>query len=107
MALHSGLRRSDRPIIIGKKWQLFHPSRIIQQPRFWSSGMDDKFPLRVAVDQAWTVHLATHTDIDAADPRRCSLERYLSERWEAGESDPEELTCRGLSYLARLRSESW
>ena len=74
--------------------------------------MDDKFPLRVAVDQAWTVHLATHTDIDAADPRRCSLgrcslERYLIGRWEAGESDPEELTCYGLSYLARLRSESW
>ena len=67
--------------------------------------MDDKFPLRVAVDQAWTVHLATHTDIDAADPRRCSLERYLSGRWEAGESDPEELTCYGLSYLAR--GESW
>jgi len=93
--------------MIGKKWQLFHPSRIIQQTRFWSSGMDDKFPLRVAVDQAWTVHLATHSDIDAADPRRCSLERYLSERWEAGESDPEELTCRVLSYLARLISESW
>jgi hypothetical protein len=52
--------------------------------------MDDKFPLKVAVDQAWTVHLATRTDVDAADPRRCSLERYVSERWEAGESDPEE-----------------
>jgi hypothetical protein len=69
--------------------------------------MDDKFPLKVAVDQAWTVHLATHKDIDATDPRRCSLERHLSERWEAGESDTEELTCYGLSYLARLRSENW
>ena len=69
--------------------------------------MDDKFPLKVAVYQAWTVHLATHNDVEAADPRRCSLERDLRERWEAGESDPEELTCRGLSYLAGLRSESW
>jgi len=68
--------------------------------------MDDMFPLKIAVDRAWTVHLATH-DVHAADPRRCSLERYLSERWEAGESDPEELTCYGLSYLARLKSESW
>jgi hypothetical protein len=62
--------------------------------------MDDKFPLKVAVDRAWTVHLATHTDVDAADPRRCSLERYLSERWD-------DLTCYGLSYLARLKSENW
>ena len=69
--------------------------------------MDDKLPLKVAIYQAWTVHGATHNDIDASDPRRCSLERHLSERWKAGESDPEELTCRGLSYLARLRSESW
>ena len=69
--------------------------------------MDDKFPLKVAVYQAWTVHLAMHNDVAAADPRRCSLERYLRERWEAGESDPEELTCRGLSYLAGLSSESW
>jgi hypothetical protein len=69
--------------------------------------MDDNFPLKIAVDQAWTVHVATHPDVHAADPRRCSLERYLSERWEAGESDPEELTCYGLSYLARLKSESW
>jgi hypothetical protein len=60
-----------------------------------------------AVDRAWTVHLATHKDIDANDPRRCSLERYLGERWLAGESDPDELTCYGLSYLARLRAESW
>ena len=69
--------------------------------------MDDNFPLKIAVDQAWTVHVATHPDIHAADPRRCSLERYVSERWEAGESDTEELTCYGLSYLARLKSESW
>jgi hypothetical protein len=69
--------------------------------------MDDEFALKVAVDRAWTVHLATHKDIDANDPRRCSLERYLGERWLAGESDPDELTCYGLSYLARLRAESW
>jgi hypothetical protein len=69
--------------------------------------MDEEFPLRVAVDQAWTVHLAAHKDVDAADPRRCSLERYLRGKWQGGESDPDELTCYGLSYLARLGSESW
>jgi hypothetical protein len=34
------------------------------------------------------VHLAAHKDVDAADPRRCSLERYLRGKWQAGESDP-------------------
>ena len=66
--------------------------------------MDDV--LRTAVDRAWTVYLATH-NVDAADPRRCSLERYLSGKWQAGESDPEELTCHGLAYLDRLGLESW
>ena len=69
--------------------------------------MNDSFSLGVAVYQAWTVHLATHQGVDAADPRRCALERFLRGQWEAGESDLEELTCRGLSYLAGLRSESW
>jgi len=78
-----------------------------QAAAFLESGMNDEFPLKVAIDRAWTVHLATHKDIDASDPRRCSLERYLGERWQAGESDPDELTCYGLSYLARLRAESW
>jgi hypothetical protein len=78
-----------------------------QAAAFLESGMDDEFALKVAVDRAWTVHLATHKDIDANDPRRCSLERYLGERWLAGESDPDELTCYGLSYLVRLRAESW
>ena len=68
---------------------------------------DDEFPLKIAVDRAWTVHLATHDDIEVADYRRCSLERYLSGKWQAGESDPDELTCHGLSYLARLGPESW
>jgi hypothetical protein len=69
--------------------------------------MDDDSPLKTAVQRTWNLHLATHDDVDAADPRRCSLERYLSGKWQAGESDPEELTCCGLSYLARLGSESW
>lgn len=69
--------------------------------------MDDSSPLKVAVQRAWSLHLATHDDVDAADARRCSLERYLRRKWQTGESDLEELTCCGLSYLARLRTESW
>jgi hypothetical protein len=69
--------------------------------------MDDEFPLSIAVGRAWTVHLAVHKDVDAADERRCSLERYLSQKWRAGECDAEQLTCHGLSYLARLAPERW
>ena len=42
--------------------------------------MDDKFALKLAVDRAWTVHLAVHRDVDAADQRRCLLERYLEQK---------------------------
>ena len=63
--------------------------------------------LRVAIARAWSVHLAGYPDVDAGDPRRCSLERYLRGKWQSGETDPEELTCHGLSYLAQLRSERW
>ena len=69
--------------------------------------VDDEFPPRVAVERAWTIYLAAHADVDAADHRRCTLERHLRDRWQAGESDPEELTCSGLSYLCRLRPDSW
>ena len=71
------------------------------------SRMDDDSSLKSAVDRAWAVHLATHEDVDAADERRCSLERYLSGKWRSGESDPDELTCHGLAYLDRLGSEDW
>jgi hypothetical protein len=70
--------------------------------------MDDESPPRVASDRAWTIYLAARADVDAADHRRCTLERYLHGRWQAGESDPEELTCSGLSHLWRLRpADSW
>ena len=36
-----------------------------------------------------------------------TLERYLRDRWHAGESDPEELTCSGLSFLWRLEWDNW
>jgi hypothetical protein len=58
--------------------------------------------VRKAVDTAWFVYRATHDDVDTADSRRCLLERHLHWRWEARESDLEELASFGLAYLARL-----
>jgi hypothetical protein len=64
--------------------------------------MTDDDPLRTAVDAAWLVYRARHRHVDAADSRRCLLERHLQGRWEARESDAEELTGFGIAYLDRL-----
>ena len=69
--------------------------------------MADESPLKIAVDRAWEVHLAMHKDLDPGDYRRCSRERHLARKWQAGENDLEELTCQGLSYLAQLKTESY
>ncbi|MGY8684448.1 hypothetical protein Q2941_42870 [Bradyrhizobium sp. UFLA05-153] len=58
--------------------------------------------LRTAVDTVWSLFRAKHRDVDAADSRRCLLERHLQGRREARVSDAEELTGFGLAYLERL-----
>lgn len=60
--------------------------------------MADAFVLKTAVDTTWSVYRATHDDVDAADSRRCLLERHLQTR----DGDAEELASFGLAYLARL-----
>ena len=52
-------------------------------------------PLKIAVNRAWTIYLATRRDVDEADQRRCTLERYLNEKWRSGENDPETLPYLG------------
>jgi hypothetical protein len=69
--------------------------------------MVDEGPLRKAVDTAWTVYLETHRDIDAADGRRCLLERHLQRKWENSQSDAEALACSGLAYLDRTPKDAW
>jgi hypothetical protein len=64
--------------------------------------MVDENSLRTAVDTAWYVFRATHEGVDAADRRRCLLERHLYGRPEAHEGDVEVLANFGLAYLARL-----
>jgi hypothetical protein len=69
--------------------------------------MADEVPLQKAVDTAWAVYLATHRDVDAADGRRCLLERHLEGKLEANQSDAEELPCCGLAYLDRIPRDEW
>ncbi len=57
--------------------------------------MEGKVGVRTAVERAWAVHLATQEE-DMADGLRCSLERYLNGRCQAGESDPDELPVMDL-----------
>ena len=64
--------------------------------------MGDDNPLRTAVDTAWSVYRARHRHVDAADNRRCLLERHLQGRREAREGDAEELARFGIAYLDRL-----
>ena len=67
--------------------------------------MVDIVALRTAVENAWSIFCATHDDVDAADSRRCLLERHLHGRCAARQVDVEELASFGLAYLARLPDE--
>src|SRR4029077_1033711 len=64
-------------------------------------------PQKIAVDRAWSLYLAIHTDVDPADARRCTLDRHLQQRWDFGEKDLEELRaaawliCRDFPAMIR------
>ena len=61
-----------------------------------------------ASQQAWTLYLAQNGGVSPADGRRCSLERFLKGRWALGQTNLDELTCSGLSFLSWLpETESW
>ena len=64
--------------------------------------MVDTVALRTAVENAWSIFCATHHGVDAADSRRCLLERHLQGRCATRQEDVEELASFGLAYLARL-----
>lgn len=64
--------------------------------------MVDKVPLRRALDTAWSIYLANHCRVDAADSRRCLLERHLHRAQASQGDNAEELTCSGLAFLERL-----
>jgi hypothetical protein len=76
----------ERP---GKKRQPYPRIRIESEQKLGRKNRDD-VPLKSSLDRAWTVHLATHNEVDAADQLRCSLERYLGQKWQAGENDLDE-----------------
>jgi hypothetical protein len=62
----------------------------------------DESAARKAFVRAWGIYLAKNETVSENDARRCTLERYLKRRCQAGESDPDELTSAGLWYLTRI-----
>ena len=97
-------RKADFSFAFGKKWKLWRTSRVFRRRRlrWWSLRVSDEVPFRKAINTARSVYPATHDGVDAADSRRCLLERHLRTRWQAFQSDAEELTGLGLAYLERL-----
>jgi hypothetical protein len=63
--------------------------------------MADEHFLRKAIDTAWNVYVATHSDVQADDSRRCLLERHL-QTTVGSHCDAEELACSGLAFLDRI-----
>ena len=69
---------------------------------FRSLSMVDDGTLRKAIDTAWSVYRKRHREVDAADSRRCLLERHLHGRREARGDDAAELRAFGIAYLEWL-----
>ena len=55
-----------------------------------------------AVTRAWSVYLLIHSGIDENDARRSSLQRFIRQRCQAGETDTELLAVAGLKFLKGL-----
>jgi len=55
-----------------------------------------------ALARAWSVYLLIHSGINDNDARRASLQRFIRQRCEEGETDTELLAVEGLKYLKGL-----
>jgi hypothetical protein len=66
------------------------------------SWMNSPDIVEAALMRAWSVYLLIHSDIDDNDVRRASLQRFIRQRCEAGETDTELLAVQGLKFLKSL-----
>ncbi|MCA6116101.1 hypothetical protein J6524_14535 [Bradyrhizobium sp. WSM 1738] len=62
--------------------------------------------VETAFARAWNVYLLIHSDIDENDSRRASLQRFIRQRCDAGETDTELLAVQGLKYLKSLEGNA-
>jgi hypothetical protein len=66
------------------------------------SWMNSPDIAEAAFARAWSVYRLIHSGIDENDARRASLQRFIQQRCEAGETDTELLAVEGLKYLKSL-----
>ena len=69
---------------------------------YGESWMNSPDIAEAAFARAWGVYLLIHSGIDENDARRESLQRFIRQRCEAGETDTELLAVEGLKYLKEL-----
>jgi hypothetical protein len=89
--------------IIGKIWQRGSPD---DHKESWMNSPDIA---EAALARAWSVYLLIHSDINDNDARRASLQRFIRQRCEAGETDTELLAVQGLKFLKSLKgfADDW
>ena len=58
--------------------------------------------IETAFARAWNVYRLIHSGIDENDARRASLQRFIRQRCDAGETDTELLAVEGLKFLKSL-----
>ena len=70
------------------------------------SWMNSPDIVEAALERAWSVYLLIHSGIDENDARRASLQRFIQQRCDAGETDTESLAVEGLKFLKGLEGLS-
>ena len=58
--------------------------------------------VEAAFERAWSVYRLIHSGIDENDARRASLQRFIRQRCDAGETDTKLLAVEGLKFLKGL-----
>ncbi|KRR05356.1 hypothetical protein CQ12_20080 [Bradyrhizobium jicamae] len=81
---------------IGKNWQY---GCLTSDKESWMNSPDI---VATAFARAWSVYRLIHSGIDDDDARGADLQRFIRQRCEAGETDPELLAVEGLKYLKGL-----
>ena len=74
--------------------------------RLKESWMNSPDIVEAALERAWSVYLLIHSGIDENDARRASLQRFIRQRCDAGETDTELLAVEGLKFLKSLEGHS-
>ena len=68
--------------------------------------MADPDIVETAFSRAWSVYRLINKGVVENDARRASLERFIRQRWQAGDDEAELLVVEGLKHLKKLEGAS-